>query len=127
MVGLRLGRPGRSLGTEGLAVTARAHLVRWLGALAADEPAVLLLEDLHWADDESLALVVELVARLPDARLLVVGLTRPDLADRHPEWFDGSLMAVRIDAPVAPTAGDRRIWCGGSSSAPTSCRTTSSS
>ena len=53
---------------EGVAVTARAHLVRWLGALAADEPAVVLLEDLHWADDESLELVAELVARLADAR-----------------------------------------------------------
>jgi class 3 adenylate cyclase len=118
--------PGGSLGAEGMAVTARAHLVRWLGALATDEPAVLLLEDLHWADEESLALLVELIARLPDARLLVVGLTRPGLADRHPEWFNGSLMAVRIDVQSLPRRRPRS-WCGGSSSAPTSCRTTSSS
>src|SRR4249919_531263 len=88
-----------------MAVKARAQLVRWLGTLATDEPAVLLLEDLHWADAESLALLVEIIARLPDARLLVVGLTRPGLADRHPEWFSDTSIVRRIDlAPLPPDA-----------------------
>ena len=51
--------------------TARAHLFRYLESLATEEPVVMFLEDLHWADDESLALVDELVdqcSRSPPAR-----------------------------------------------------------
>ena len=104
-LGFDLGDSAGLLVAEGMEATARAHLVHWLGSLAADEPAVILLEDLHWADDESLHLLVELVARLPDARLLVVGLTRPDLAERHPEWFSDTSMVRRIDlAPLQPDA-----------------------
>jgi class 3 adenylate cyclase/pimeloyl-ACP methyl ester carboxylesterase len=88
--------PSAVLESEQLDIVARAHLVRWLRELATDEPAVLLLEDLHWADDESLSVVVDAVTRLPRARLFVVGLTRPDLADRRPEWFDGSLPGRRV-------------------------------
>jgi class 3 adenylate cyclase/tetratricopeptide (TPR) repeat protein len=103
-LGFDLGDVVGPLGVDGVSVTARAHLVRWLGSLTAEEPAVILLEDLHWADDESLGLLLELVARLPDARLLVVGLTRPELADRYPEWFGEPSMA-RIDlAPLPPEA-----------------------
>ena len=96
-LGFDLGGAGPDIGGDGLAQAARAHLVRWLGGLARDEPAVLLLEDLHWADGESLAVLAELIDRLPEARLLVVGLTRPDLVDREPAWFDGSVQVVRVE------------------------------
>jgi class 3 adenylate cyclase/tetratricopeptide (TPR) repeat protein len=87
----------RLLAMRDLGAVARAHLGRWLGSLVADEPAALLLEDLHWADAESLELVDELVGRLRHSHLLVVGLTRPELAERRPDWFDASLPSVQID------------------------------
>ena len=102
-LGFDLGEAAGPLLAEGAAATGRAHLLRWLGALAAEEPAVILLEDLHWADDDSLELVADLVSRLPDARLLMVGVTRPDLADRHPGWLRDA--SARIDlAPLPPHA-----------------------
>ena len=65
------------------AATARTHLVEFFASLAATDPVVLALEDLHWADDESLELLDELTSRLRERSVLVVALTRPSLLDRR--------------------------------------------
>ena len=57
-----------------------------LGALAADSPVVLLLEDLHWADPSSIDLLRYLSQRISRQRVLVVGTFRPEDIERsnHP-------------------------------------------
>src|SRR5262249_30745049 len=55
--------------------------LRLLARLTAQSPAVVVFEDLHWADSESIALF-ERVADLPGARLLV-GTYRPAEVIRH--------------------------------------------
>lgn len=70
------------LGSGQLAGTARAHLFRYLELLATDGPVVVFLEDLHWADDESLALIDDLVGQCTDVHLLVIGVGRPSLLER---------------------------------------------
>ena len=57
-----------------------------LEAFTADEPAVLVLEDLHWTDYSTLDLLDMLARRFEPARLLVVGTFRPAeaRADGHP-------------------------------------------
>jgi predicted Ser/Thr protein kinase len=57
-----------------------------LGALAADAPLVLLLEDLHWADPSSVDLLRHLGQRIPRQRLLVLATYRPEELERgnHP-------------------------------------------
>lgn len=65
--------------------------------LEAAEPAVLLLEDVHWGDDASL----EVVARLSGnkRRLLVLCLARATLYERRPGW---GLTSERMDlAPLS--------------------------
>ena len=44
--------------------------------LALEEPAVLILEDLHWASPDSLRVLAELVPRLADRPLLLLMTTR---------------------------------------------------
>src|SRR3954454_8790488 len=69
---------GRGLETE------RYEAQRAVGALlerlAAPRPAVLVLDDLHWADDASLELVSYLLRRPPRAPLLVALAHRPGQA-----------------------------------------------
>ena len=61
---------------------------RFLGSLAADGPAVLVVEDLHWADAAMVAFLLDL-ADEPVARpVLVVVTARPAIAERHPVWLD---------------------------------------
>jgi DNA-binding SARP family transcriptional activator len=49
-----------------------------LDALCAAAPLVLVLEDLHWADDSTLDLVDALLRRREQARFLLVGTFRPE-------------------------------------------------
>jgi class 3 adenylate cyclase/tetratricopeptide (TPR) repeat protein len=85
----------RLLGAE-FATTARTHLIEYFGSISTQDPVVLALEDLHWADDESLDVLVDLLARLGDHHLLVVGLARPTFLDRRPGWPAGTPSATRL-------------------------------
>ncbi len=56
-----------------------------LGRLALERPIVLVLEDLHWADPSSRALLMYLAGRLRDEQLVLIGTYRSDeLTRRHP-------------------------------------------
>jgi len=95
----------RLLGSPEFAATARAHLLRYFRALAAADPVVVFLEDLHWADEPSLQLAVELLAQLREAGapVLFIGAARPTLAER-PGWADGLPGFARLD--IHPLSGD---------------------
>jgi class 3 adenylate cyclase/tetratricopeptide (TPR) repeat protein len=66
---------------------------RFLEALAEQRPLVLVLEDLHWADEGMLDFVDELVDWLSGVPLLVVCSARPELLERRPGWGGGKLNA----------------------------------
>jgi DNA-binding CsgD family transcriptional regulator/tetratricopeptide (TPR) repeat protein len=56
-----------------------------LGRLSAGRPVMLVLEDLHWADQSTLELAAFLVRSLRDMRVLLVATYRSDeLHRRHP-------------------------------------------
>lgn len=49
-----------------------------ISALAARQPIILLIEDLHWADSDSAAIVEALVGRLARRPILLLVTTRPE-------------------------------------------------
>ncbi len=57
-----------------------------LESMAADDPLILVFEDLHWADPSTLDLISALARRRAQARLLLVATYRPaDVSDaQHP-------------------------------------------
>ena len=61
---------------------------RLLERMAAGAPLVLVLEDLHWADDGLLDFI-DHVTEWAEAPLLVIAVARPDLLDRRPAWGTG--------------------------------------
>lgn len=69
-----------------------------LERLAADEPMLLVLEDVHWADPTSLELLHHLAHRAPAFRMLVVATYRTDeLHAAHPlRRLLGSLARDRV-------------------------------
>ena len=69
---------------------------RFLEALADERPLVLVVEDLHWADESMLDFVDELVEWVSDVPLLVVGTARPELLARRPGWGGGKLNATTV-------------------------------
>ena len=77
------------LGSPNFGQLARAYLVAYLRSILAQEPVLMLLEDLQWADDSSLDLVGHLIDELQDTELFVVGAARPELYERRPYWGEG--------------------------------------
>jgi predicted ATPase len=63
-------------------------LARLPAALAAQGGAlpVLIVEDLHWADDSSLDLLQHLLAHAAELPLALVMTARPPLLQRRPDW-----------------------------------------
>ncbi len=70
--------------------------VRWLEALAHDQPVIIVLDDLQWADPSTLDLLEQVAASAPASRLLVIGGYRHDEidAERRPRLAH---MAGRAD------------------------------
>jgi class 3 adenylate cyclase/tetratricopeptide (TPR) repeat protein len=69
---------------------------RFLEALAERRPAVLVFEDLHWADDGLLDFLDDVVDWLRGVPLLVVGTARPELLERRQAWGGGKANATTI-------------------------------
>jgi tetratricopeptide (TPR) repeat protein len=59
---------------------------RFLHLVAGQGPLVLVIEDLHWADQALLDFVEQLLDQAGAADLLVVVTARPELLDRRPGW-----------------------------------------
>ena len=59
---------------------------RMLEEVAAERPLVVIVEDIHWAEPTLLDLLEYLVVFSTGHAILVVCLTRPELAESRPAW-----------------------------------------
>ena len=73
-------------------------------ALAAEEPTLLLFEDIHWADTSLLDLIETLSLRVRDAPVLLVALARPEMLTERPTW--GGRLPAYTAVPLEPLADD---------------------
>jgi class 3 adenylate cyclase/tetratricopeptide (TPR) repeat protein len=94
---------------------------RFIAAMAAKGPLVLVIEDLQWGDTALLQFLDYLVDTSTGVALLVIATARPELLDRHPGWSEGwanatsaalspladaetaTLIAALLGQPVLPT------------------------
>ncbi|HET9648287.1 MAG TPA: AAA family ATPase, partial [Microlunatus sp.] len=79
----------------------------WTGFLehvADDGPTVIVLEDLHWADEPMLDFLEHLADHATGVPLLVVGTARPELFERHSSYGSGLRTATSIT--LAPLSDD---------------------
>jgi class 3 adenylate cyclase/tetratricopeptide (TPR) repeat protein len=61
---------------------------RFLEAMAASEPLVVCLEDIHWAERTFLDLIEYLAVWIRGAPILLLCLTRPELLETEPSWLN---------------------------------------
>ena len=80
-----------------------------LGALAEARPVVLVLEDLHWADDSTLDLVAYLAHTARERRLLLLATYRSDevRVGSHLDQLTRSLTTTGVAEPLALAPLDR--------------------
>jgi class 3 adenylate cyclase/tetratricopeptide (TPR) repeat protein len=83
---------------------------RFLEAMTAQRPLVLVFEDLHWADEGLLDFVDYLLEWVSDEPLLVVTTARPELLERRPGWGTQKPSAVALTlGPLSDEATARLI------------------
>jgi ATP/maltotriose-dependent transcriptional regulator MalT len=85
------------------------HALYWLVAgLAAEQPLLLAVDDLHWADDASLQAVDYIARRAGDLPLAIVGTLRPAEPGAHVAALDALRaqpdIALVRPAPLSPDA-----------------------
>ena len=95
------------LGLPGAAAEQSERFAAWrrfFEALGEVRPAVLVFEDLHWADDGLLDFVDYLADWAVTVPLLIVCTARPELLDRRPGWGGGKRNATSV--ALSPLSDD---------------------
>jgi class 3 adenylate cyclase/tetratricopeptide (TPR) repeat protein len=89
-------RPLIGMGTVGGAARPElfAAWVRFFESLAARNPLIMIVEDLHWADDAVLEFLDQLTEWATNSPILLVATARPELLTDHPQWGSGKRNAV---------------------------------
>ena len=72
--------------------------------LAAEQPVVVIVEDVHWAETTFLDLVDHLVSAVQDSAVLVVCAARHDLDELRPEWASADLARIELEPLPATTS-----------------------
>ncbi len=104
----RLGVPGLTapalkavlaLGTEGLDLTRDALFAgmrAFFEALARRDPLLLILEDVHSAEDVTLDFIEHAADWVRESPIMLVILSRPELLERRPSWLGGKRSATTL-------------------------------
>lgn len=92
-------------------VKARAsHYVnQFFAAIDRDFPILLYLDDLHWADEESLEYFEQFADAGSDSRILILNFTRPLLFERKPHWGEGQRNHARLTLQPLTKRESRRM------------------
>ncbi len=76
---------------------ARTVLRRFIELDAGQAPLVLILDDMQWADAETIALVKDLAAGLGGSRVVLLTAARPEMLVHAAGWGEGAVDHERID------------------------------
>ncbi|HEX6499278.1 MAG TPA: adenylate/guanylate cyclase domain-containing protein [Micromonosporaceae bacterium] len=105
-LGPLVGLPGSKLAPGEVELAWR----RFVLALAARQPTVLIFEDLHWADEAMLRFVEMLGTSARGLPLMVIATARPELRDRYPRWTSTITGTVSISLPPMRDAHIRTLY-----------------
>jgi class 3 adenylate cyclase/tetratricopeptide (TPR) repeat protein len=87
---------------------AAAQLLRRVSATDGS-PVIVQLDDLHWADGESLDFLNYLSEVNRDVPLLLMSFTRPTLFERRTDWNSSEGIHTRIDLQPLDKTGSRML------------------
>jgi DNA-binding SARP family transcriptional activator len=93
------------IGAEAPTADRQENFTAWrkfLELVADGAPAVVVFEDLHWADEALLAFLEHTVEFAQDVPILLVATARPELFDHVPRWSSAIRNSTRVDlAPMS--------------------------
>lgn len=72
------------------------HTLQWLAAVADQQPLLLLVDNLQWADDDSVQFLESLAQALENKPALIVAAARLDFLTAHPDFLQDTAQHTRI-------------------------------
>jgi class 3 adenylate cyclase/tetratricopeptide (TPR) repeat protein len=103
---LQVGRDEGEL--EGASYEVFAAARRLLEELAVEKPVLLVLDDVHWAEETFLDLIEHLYARLGGSPVLLLCLARLEIAERRPGWLRDAAAALTLE-PLSEVESHRLL------------------
>ena len=82
---------------------------RFLEAIASKDPAVFVIEDLHWADAPMIEFLEHVAEWSEQAAMLIVCTARPEFFERYPGWAGGRRNALTIGLSPLSDADTARL------------------
>ncbi len=73
------------------------YSAQFFGAVSRKFPLIIFLDDLHWADDQSIDFFDFVARRCRKEAILITECTRPILFERRPHWGEGEETRMRLD------------------------------
>ncbi|HEY1285486.1 MAG TPA: AAA family ATPase [Solirubrobacterales bacterium] len=81
---------------------------RFVSLLASDRPLAIGLDDAHWTDEGTLELLEDVAYGMHDAPILVLCTSRPELAERRPEFGRAARNSSQLELlPLDPDSATR--------------------
>lgn len=87
----------------------RRAVLDWLGAECANAPVVLILDDLHFGDALTIALLDDALSALKDSPLFVLAFARPEVHATFPGLWAGRNVQQIVLKPLSKKACERLI------------------
>jgi tetratricopeptide (TPR) repeat protein len=81
----------------------------YLRAATTERPAVIVLEDLHWGDPGTVALIDAALGELRDRPLYVLALARPEVRDLFPALWAGRPLTALTLTELGPRAAEQLV------------------
>ena len=85
---------------------------RLLEQLAGDQPLIVVIEDIHWAEPTLLDLIEHIADWSRDAPILLVCPARPELLDARPRWGEADRDDLTITLEPLGVAATRDLIAG---------------
>jgi len=92
-----------------LRAVALQHVASYFRAATEAMPLVLLLEDLHWADDSSLDAIDMLLQALRDRPAMILSAARPSFYERRPDWLADRRQHQRLNLTLLAAADSSQL------------------
>ena len=80
-----------------LTTRARKMVFQWIAQLCDASTTLIIFQDIHLADPDTLDLLSEIITDDGQKRLMVVNVARPSLYDFRPNWGSGLTFHTRLD------------------------------
>ena len=97
-----------------------AAWLRFLEGMARARPTILVFEDLHWANEPTLAFLEHVRRHCSGVPLLVLAATRPEIIDEHPDFasYTDAVRHIEVKSLDAEEAGRLVANLGGADASP---------